>query len=91
MQPKPRSRFPTPSVLKPSLAVAEQGRSDYLGQQWANATYFLSHGVDTSSSVTYGINRIPLVRDEKMDISRYIHELIDRFDAEGASGIAKLG
>ena len=62
-----------------------------MGRRRANATYFASHGVDTSSSVTFGIDLTPLVRDEKMEISRYIHELIDRFDAEVASRIAKLG
>jgi hypothetical protein len=62
-----------------------------IGRRRANATYLASHGVDTSSSVTYGIDLTPLVCDETMNISRYIHELIDRFDAEVASRIARLG
>jgi hypothetical protein len=62
-----------------------------MGRRRANATYFASHGVDTSSSVIYGIDLTPLVRDAKMDISGYIHELIHRFGSEVASRIAKLG
>jgi LmbE family N-acetylglucosaminyl deacetylase len=56
-----------------------------MGRRRANATYFASHGVDASSSVIYGIDLTPLINDEKLDIAKYVHGFIERFDRDVAA------
>jgi hypothetical protein len=61
-----------------------------MGRRRANATYFASHGVDESTSLIFGIDLTPLIKDERLNVSEYIDGFINRFAKEVANRIAKL-
>ena len=50
-----------------------------MGRRKANATYFQSHGVDTSLGVTYGMDLTPLITEPHRDITAYVQEFVQRF------------
>jgi LmbE family N-acetylglucosaminyl deacetylase len=62
-----------------------------IGRRRANATYYASHGVDTSTYLIYAMDLTPLIKDPKLNIKTYIQEYIDRFSREVAEKIEKLG
>jgi LmbE family N-acetylglucosaminyl deacetylase len=51
-----------------------------LGRRRANATYFASHGVDTSLGLSFALDLTPLITDESADPGEYIQEFIQRFE-----------
>jgi LmbE family N-acetylglucosaminyl deacetylase len=61
-----------------------------MGRRRANATYLASHGVDESSSLSFGIDLTPLVADERLGVREYLEGFIHRFAQEVANRIAKL-
>ena len=61
-----------------------------MGRRRANATYFASHGVDESESLTFGIDLTPLIQDGQTDPAKYIQTFIDRFAQEVSTRMAKL-
>jgi LmbE family N-acetylglucosaminyl deacetylase len=61
-----------------------------MGRRKANATYFESHGVDTSEGLTYGMDLTPLVLDPHRDISEFILSFIHRFEADVSARINRV-
>lgn len=62
-----------------------------MGRRRANATYYASHGVDTSTYLIYAMDLTPLVKDPGRSIKLYIREYIERFCGEVIERIGKLG
>lgn len=50
-----------------------------LGRWRANATYFESHGVDSSELLSYAIDLTPLTNDDPPDLVEYVLGYIDKF------------
>jgi LmbE family N-acetylglucosaminyl deacetylase len=59
------------------------------GRRRANATFFESHGVDSSDALAFAMDLTPLVRDESLDIADYVTGFIDRFRADVAAKLRK--
>jgi LmbE family N-acetylglucosaminyl deacetylase len=57
-----------------------------MGRRRAHATYFESHGVDTSTGLAFGMDLTPLIKNPGMDIQAYVRSFIDRF-AEDVCGL----
>lgn len=60
------------------------------GRRTANATYFESHGVDSSDRLNYGIDLTPLMEDKDLDVFEYIDGYIKRFSKEVQDRLSKL-
>jgi len=58
------------------------------GRRTANATFFASHSVDSSDSVSYGLDLSELM-DENLQINDFIFEYIDAFKSEVSKNIDK--
>jgi LmbE family N-acetylglucosaminyl deacetylase len=50
-----------------------------LGRRRANATFYASHDTDDASGLAYAMDLTPLIKDDNLDIRRYVQEFIDRF------------
>lgn len=61
-----------------------------LGRRNANATFFASHDVDASDSVTYGLDITDLVNDETLSPAKFIIGFIDRFKDEITTRIERV-
>lgn len=61
-----------------------------IGRRKANATYFESHGLDTSQGLSFGIDLTPLIKDEKRDISSFITGYIQNFAEDVENRIGSL-
>ena len=53
-----------------------------LARRQANATYFESHGVDTTSSMSFGMDMTDMLLDDSMEPLAFIRAYIQRFDQE---------
>ncbi len=62
-----------------------------LGRRRANATYFESHGVDTSQGLSFGMDLTPLILDPRRDIASFVQEHIARFARDVADRLARVG
>ncbi len=62
-----------------------------MGRRRANATYFESHGVDTTSGLSFGIDLTPLIWDDSKCPTTYIQEFIQRFAEEVSNRLKRLG
>jgi LmbE family N-acetylglucosaminyl deacetylase len=63
-----------------------------IGRRRANATFFESHGVDSSDSLAFAMDLTPLAHDDTLDIVDYVTGFIDRFRADVVSKLcAQLG
>lgn len=60
-----------------------------IGRRLANATFFASHAVDETDSISFGLDITDLV-EEDMDPSAFINGYIAKFQAEVTARIAKL-
>jgi LmbE family N-acetylglucosaminyl deacetylase len=60
------------------------------GRRRANATYFESHATDVATSVIFGVDLTPLIKDDTLDPSDYIRGFIDRFAQEVSGRLARL-
>jgi LmbE family N-acetylglucosaminyl deacetylase len=61
-----------------------------MGRRRAHATYFESHGVDVSTSLIYGMDLTPLIKDPTTDVLSYVQGFIDRFAQDVRSRIEKV-
>ncbi len=61
-----------------------------MGRRRANATYFESHGVDTNTGVTYGIDLTELVTTDSLPVEAYIQSFIQRFAQEVSDRLQRL-
>lgn len=53
-----------------------------MGRRTANATYFASHEIDESQSLSFGMDLTSLVLDAELDIQDFVQAYIDRFSSE---------
>jgi LmbE family N-acetylglucosaminyl deacetylase len=53
-----------------------------MGRRRANATFFESHGVDRSDSISFAMDLSPLVADDSLDVVEYVTGFIDRFKGD---------
>ena len=53
-----------------------------MGRRRANATFFQSHGVDSSDALAFAMDLTPLAHDDTLDIVDYVTGAIDRFRAD---------
>jgi LmbE family N-acetylglucosaminyl deacetylase len=60
------------------------------GRRQANATYFATHGTDTTTSLSYGIDLTPLLIDPNKDIAAFIQEFVNRFSQEITDRFSRL-
>lgn len=61
-----------------------------MGRRKGNATFFESHGVDTSDALNFAIDLTPLVNDVSMDPIDYLTGYIDRFATEVTDRVKKF-
>jgi LmbE family N-acetylglucosaminyl deacetylase len=61
-----------------------------LGRRRANATFFESHGVDSTQRVTFGMDLTPLIINPRQDIAAYIDAYVRRFAKDVADRIARF-
>lgn len=50
-----------------------------MGRRRANATYFETHGVDATTGLSYCMDMTPLITDDKLDPSAFVHQVIQHF------------
>jgi LmbE family N-acetylglucosaminyl deacetylase len=62
-----------------------------MGRRRANATYFASHGVDTTLGLSFGLDMTPLVRDDSIDPEDFIQGFIRRFSDDVRSRLGRVG
>jgi LmbE family N-acetylglucosaminyl deacetylase len=60
-----------------------------MGRRRANATFFQSHGVDSSDALAFAMDLTPLAKDETLDIVAYVTGAIDRFRADVVSKLRR--
>ena len=53
-----------------------------MGRRRSNASFFQSHGVDTSDALAFAMDLTPLAHDDSLDIVEYVTGAIDRFRAD---------
>jgi LmbE family N-acetylglucosaminyl deacetylase len=61
-----------------------------MGRRRANASYLESHATDVATSVIFGIDLTPLIKNPSLDLKEYIGGFINRFAEEVSSRLAKL-
>lgn len=61
-----------------------------VGRRHANATFLESHLVDTSQSVTFGMDLTPLIYDDRLTPLDYVQDLIRRFANDVSNRLARL-
>jgi len=61
-----------------------------MGRRKAHATYFASHGTDTTTGLNFGMDLTPLLMDAGKDPTSYVQEYIQRFAQEVADRLGKL-
>jgi LmbE family N-acetylglucosaminyl deacetylase len=62
-----------------------------LGRRRAHATYFASHGTDTTTGLTYGMDLTPLVNDPAQSPEAYVQAYFERFAQDVTQRLARLG
>lgn len=62
-----------------------------IGRRRAHATYFASHGVDTTTQLNFGMDLTPLMNDESLSPEEYVKGLIARFQDEVLARLGKVG
>jgi LmbE family N-acetylglucosaminyl deacetylase len=61
-----------------------------IGRRRANATYFQSHGVDTTQGLTYAMDLTPLITNSENDIGKFVDSFINRFSRDVAERISRF-
>ena len=61
-----------------------------MGRRKAHATYYASHGTDTTTGLTFGMDLTPLMHDPGLDPGDYVQGYIQRFVQDVAYRITKL-
>ncbi len=62
-----------------------------MGRRKANATYFASHGLDTTLGMTYAMDMTPLLFDPPIDPAAFVQEHIQRFASDVADRLKRMG
>ncbi len=61
-----------------------------MGRRKANATYFESHGTDTTLGLAFGMDLTPLIQDDTLDAASFIQEHLARFARDVSDRIERL-
>lgn len=61
-----------------------------MGRRKAHATYFASHGVDTATSLIFGMDLTPLIEDTSLNPFTYVQQYILKFASEIEQRINKF-
>ena len=61
-----------------------------MGRRRANATYFASHGVDTTLGLSYALDMTPLIQNPQMDPAEFIQSVIQRFAQEVVDRLERI-
>jgi len=61
-----------------------------MGRHRANATYFESHGTDTTTGLSFGMDLTRLIRDPNLDMAGFIQAHIDRFAQDVAARLKRF-
>ena len=61
-----------------------------MGRRHANASYLESHATDVATSVIFGIDLTPLIKDANLNVKDYIAGFINRFAQEVSGRLTKL-
>jgi LmbE family N-acetylglucosaminyl deacetylase len=61
-----------------------------MGRRKAHATYYASHGTDTTTGLTFGMDLTPLMRDPGLDPGDYVQDYLRHFAQDVADRISKL-
>lgn len=61
-----------------------------LGRRTANATFFASHAVDSSDSMSYGLDITELVNDDKLLVTDFISGYIEKFKDEVTDRVGRF-
>ncbi len=61
-----------------------------LGRRRANSTYFQSHGVDSTTGLSFGMDMTPLILDDNLSPASFAQELIQRFSQEVTERLQRL-
>lgn len=87
---------PYPEVARELLTVHRSqvvGGKRYdnaaIGRRFANATFFASHDTDAMTSMSFGLDLMPLIESEKA-VKEFVGEYIDKFRSEVNSTLERL-
>ncbi|HOV32796.1 MAG TPA: PIG-L family deacetylase [Candidatus Hydrogenedens sp.] len=61
-----------------------------MGRRKAHATYFASHGIDTATSLNFGMDLTPLIKDVSLNPNDLVQQYIQRFATEVEQRIKKF-
>ena len=61
-----------------------------IGRRRAHATYFASHGTDSTTQLSFGMDLTPLVYDKTLDPAEFVCTYIEHFKAEISTRLKKL-
>jgi LmbE family N-acetylglucosaminyl deacetylase len=61
-----------------------------MGRRKAHATYFASHGTDTTTGLSFGMDLTPLIADPPMAPDAFVQEFIQRFAQEVTDRVGRL-
>ena len=61
-----------------------------MGRRRSNATYFQSHQTDAADQLWFAMDLSPLVRDDSLDVPKYILSHVDRFRRSVEEGIERF-
>ncbi len=61
-----------------------------LGRRKAHATYFESHGTDTATGLSFGMDLTPLINDPELTPEDFMQGLVQRFAQDIAARLARL-
>jgi LmbE family N-acetylglucosaminyl deacetylase len=62
-----------------------------MGRRKAHATYYASHGIDTTTGLNFAMDLTPLIENAEMTVRDYVQSYIDRFAQEVRERLQKLG
>jgi hypothetical protein len=62
-----------------------------MGRRKAHATYFATHGVDATTGLNFAMDMTPLVKDDSLTPAALVERLVERFAAEVAGRLGKVG
>jgi LmbE family N-acetylglucosaminyl deacetylase len=77
-------------VFDSQICGGKRYDSATVGRRLANATYAASHGVDNTTSLSYGMDLTELMNDSTIDIIEFIKGYIQRFEDDVISRINKI-
>jgi LmbE family N-acetylglucosaminyl deacetylase len=62
-----------------------------MARRQANATYFESHGVDTTTGLSFGMDMTPLILEDGIEPRKFIEEYIRRFEQDVTERLSRVG